>query len=248
MNIRIAAALKEAGQKYGIEILYACESGSRAWGFPSPDSDYDVRFIYKRSLSDYLCVQPDKDQINFPITDELDLYGWDIKKVLQLMYKSNCTPFEWLQSPTIYMEQPGFRDGIMRFLPQYFSARTQACHYLGIAKGAMEAMCGEYIKIKKLFYILRPILAARWIIEKDQYPPMNIEPMLAVAPIHIQEAIVKLIMGKQNANETFLIRPSNDLLIFIRGSMEELTERSGGLSRSYFDITQLDDYFKQCVQ
>ena len=91
-------------QEQSIQILFACESGSRGWQFPSPDSDYDVRFIYVRPYRFYLSVMDRKYDLNFPINGELDIYGWDIRKVLQLMRKSNTTPFEWLQSPIIYRQ------------------------------------------------------------------------------------------------------------------------------------------------
>ncbi|RYE38253.1 MAG: nucleotidyltransferase domain-containing protein, partial [Sphingobacteriales bacterium] len=93
-----------------LKILYSLESGSRGWQFASPDSDYDVRFIYIKPLNYYLSVANHPDQISFAITDELDIYGWDLRKVLQLIRKSNTTPFEWLQSPIIYEDVPGFRD------------------------------------------------------------------------------------------------------------------------------------------
>ena len=93
-----------------IKILFSCESGSRGWEFPSPDSDYDVRFIYVRPYRYYLSVMERADDLNFAIDGDLDMYGWDIRKVLQLMRKSNVTPFEWLQSPIIYRQEPGFKE------------------------------------------------------------------------------------------------------------------------------------------
>src|SRR3954464_6280309 len=99
MREQIEEALGAIERECGVRMLYACESGSRAWGFPSPDSDYDVRFFYLRPLSFYLSVAERKDQLDFPINDELDIKGWDIRKALQLVCKSNTTPFEWLQSP-----------------------------------------------------------------------------------------------------------------------------------------------------
>src|SRR5215218_6283133 len=106
----ITGKLAEIAKEHNIKLLFANESGSRAWGFPSSDSDYDVRFIYSRRYKYYLSVIDRKYDINFPITDELDVYGWDIRKVLQLIRKSNTTPFEWLQSPIVYRQEPGFRD------------------------------------------------------------------------------------------------------------------------------------------
>jgi len=109
MQTIITNKLTDIAAERGIRILFACESGSRGWQFPSPDSDYDVRFIYACPMDDYLTVADRDEQIGFPINDELDILGWDIRKVLRLKQKSNTTPFEWLQSPIVYMQQPGFR-------------------------------------------------------------------------------------------------------------------------------------------
>src|ERR1700750_867100 len=106
----ITGKLSEIIQEHKITLLFANESGSRAWGFPSPDSDYDVRFIYARPYKYYLSIVDRKYDLHFPITDELDVYGWDIRKVLALIRKSNTTPFEWLQSPIVYRQEQGFRD------------------------------------------------------------------------------------------------------------------------------------------
>ena len=105
-----------------MRILYAVESGSRAWGFPSPDSDYDVRFIYIRPAEYYLRLEKTRDVIEFPINDMLDINGWDLKKALQLLYASNPTIFEWCASPVVYLEREEFST-FRKLLPQYFSVK-----------------------------------------------------------------------------------------------------------------------------
>lgn len=100
----IEEKLNEIEKNEEVKILLAVESGSRAWGFPSPDSDYDVRFIYLRKLNEYLKLETIKDVIEWQLDDVLDINGWDIKKVLQLMFKSNPSIIEWLSSPIVYRE------------------------------------------------------------------------------------------------------------------------------------------------
>ena len=97
----IAAELTRIEQAYDCEVLLAVESGSRAWGFQSRDSDYDVRFVYVHRPEWYLSVDLDlrRDVIEKPITDELDISGWDIRKTLRLFAKSNPPLLEWLGSP-----------------------------------------------------------------------------------------------------------------------------------------------------
>lgn len=186
----IKKKLHQIEEEYGIKILYSCESGSRAWGFPSPDSDYDVRFIYTRQFEDYLTIHPKKDHLSFPINDELDIYGWDISKVLQLITKSNTTPFEWLQSPVIYREDKIFREELWQLCQSYFCPRSNIHHYLGVARGAMETMQEEEIKIKKLFYVLRPLLAALWCAERDTIAPMSIFPLLDLLSDNLRRKVL----------------------------------------------------------
>lgn len=170
MKTVIQNKLLEIEIEHRVKILYACESGSRAWEFPSPDSDYDVRFIYTKTINEYLSIVDQEDNLSFPINDELDIYGWDIRKVLKLIRKSNTTPFEWLKSPIIYQEEVGFKEDLFALCPHYYSQRGNTHHYLGIAKGARDTINNEgQIKIKKLIYVLRPLLAAQWCLEKKYY-------------------------------------------------------------------------------
>ena len=98
----IRKKLKEIEQKENVKIIMAVESGSRAWGFASPDSDYDVRFVYVRRPEDYLRLEKTKDVIEWQLDDVLDINGWDLKKALQLMHDSNPSIFEWCASPIVY--------------------------------------------------------------------------------------------------------------------------------------------------
>ena len=131
MTTRIAAALAALEAQHGIRILYACESGSRAWGFPSPDSDYDVRFIYCHSTDWYLRLDEGPDTLNFPVDDELDLAGWELRKALRLLRGANASLFEWLQSPIVYHEALGFRAQLAPLLPPAFNLKAGLHHYLG---------------------------------------------------------------------------------------------------------------------
>lgn len=139
-------------QSESVRILYACESGSRAWGFASPDSDYDVRFIYVHPRDWYLSINAERrrDVIERPIEDLLDINGWDLRKALQLMYKSNPPLFEWLHSPIVYREQPGFRQDMLAITPTYYSPRGCAWHYLHMARGNQrEYLRGDPVRLKK---------------------------------------------------------------------------------------------------
>jgi len=173
---QIVEELSKIEQEEEVRILYACESGSRAWGFPSKDSDYDVRFIYVRPESWYLSIFEKRDVIEHPISGMLDINGWDLKKALNLFRKSNPPLLEWLQSPIVYREIPDVTEQIRMISPLTFSPRSCIYHYLHMAKGNYrEYLQGEQVKVKKYFYVLRPILACFWIEKRGTMPPIEFE-------------------------------------------------------------------------
>ena len=154
---KIDSELKRIEQEEGVRILYACESGSRAWGFPSKDSDYDVRFIYVRPVDWYLSLFDKRDVIERPISDQLDINGWDLKKALNLFRKSNPPLLEWLQSPIQYMEQYGVTEQIRQLSPLTFSPRSSMYHYLHMAKGNFrEYLQGDVCENQKVFLCVTP--------------------------------------------------------------------------------------------
>lgn len=168
----IQETLREIENREGCKILLAVESGSRAWGFASPDSDYDVRFIYVRPKEWYLKLEQTQDVIELPINDLLDVNGWDVAKTLRLLYKSNPTLFEWFSSPIVYRDSP-FVETFRPLMQTYFSSKSGLWHYLRMAEGNYRNyLRGELVRAKKYFYVLRPVLACRWILEKGTPPPM----------------------------------------------------------------------------
>jgi predicted nucleotidyltransferase len=216
MSTRITAALAALEAQHGIRILYACESGSRAWGFPSPDSDYDVRFIYVQPLDWYLSLDENPDTLNFPVDDELDLAGWELRKTLRLLRGSNAALFEWLQSPIVYHEAAGFRAQLAPMLPQAFNLKAGLHHYLGqLRRGVEEDLISEEVRLKRLFYALRSALAARWIREKYEFPPMEFEPLRALLPAGLQGVVEEMLAQKAHSNEKTLVPRPAVLVAFL---------------------------------
>ena len=172
MHDLIVEKLAQIEREEDVKILHAVESGSRAWGFPSPDSDYDVRFIYVRKPEYYLKLEKTRDVIELPINDMLDINGWDLNKTLRLLHSSNPTLFEWMSSPIVY-RQTDFIDRLSPILDSYFSCKSSLHHYLSIAEGNYrDYLKSDMVKIKKYFYVLRPVLACKWILHKQTKPPM----------------------------------------------------------------------------
>lgn len=168
MNVKreILERLRRIETDYQVRILFACESGSRAWGFASSDSDFDVRFVYVHPRKWYLTVDPDakRDVIELPVEDDLDISGWEIRKALRLFRKSNPPLLEWLGSPINYIEDDTFTPTLRRLRATYCSPKACAHHYLHMARGNFrEYLKGPEVRLKKYLYVLRPLLGIKWI-------------------------------------------------------------------------------------
>lgn len=191
--------LKEIEEKENIKILHAVESGSRAWGFASPDSDYDVRFIYVRNSDFYLSLRETKDFIDWELNEVLDINGWDLKKALQHFQKSNATLFEWSNSPVVYYTTDEWKKIYKETAEKYFSKKAAMYHYYATAnKNYHEYLMDDMVKYKKYFYVLRPLLACRWIEEKKCPPPVLFDEMLKTVleddmKGHVEELLAKKI-------------------------------------------------------
>jgi len=199
----IQKKLPEIETEHNVKILYAVESGSRAWGFESTDSDYDVRFIYAHNKNWYLNILPKRDVIEYPINDEFDYSGWDLRKTLFLMNKSNPVLFEWLKSPIVYFKDQFAYDILVKLSVDYFSPISSIYHYLHMANGNYrQYLLGDKVKIKKYFYVLRPIMACMWIEKYKEAPPMEFEKLLAqVSDKDLLEKINDLLRRKRSGIE-----------------------------------------------
>lgn len=166
--------------KHGVRILFAAESGSRAWGFASPDSDYDVRFVYVRSVRDYLRIEPVKDVIEWQLDQVLDINGWDLKKFLHAVGKGNPNVMEWIGSPIVYRKTAEW-EKVTGAAKHFFSEKAALHHYCGIAGHTLDAyLAGDKVRYKKYFYALRPLLCCRWIGRFHEMPPVEFQRLLSL--------------------------------------------------------------------
>jgi uncharacterized protein len=204
MRAQILDNLRQLETQHDVKVLFACESGSRGWGFASPDSDYDVRFIYVNRLSWYLSVEARRDVIELPISGDLDINGWDLRKTLQLLRQSNPTLLEWLRSPVVYLEEPDAVTRLRSLAQTDFSPVRGYHHYVSMAKkNFREHLRGEEVRYKKYLYVLRPLLAARWIRDGRGVPPMRFA-ALAEATLNdktLLDEINRLLEVKMRAGE-----------------------------------------------
>lgn len=199
MRLNIKKRLEEIEKDFNVTIILAVESGSRAWGFESTDSDYDVRFIYKHNFDWYINVLPKRDVIELPINAIDDYSGWDIRKALFLLNKSNPVLFEWLKSPIVYKKQDSDVDLLLTAIAKYFNPVASIYHYLSMAKtNYKDHLQDEYVKAKKYFYALRPILACTWIEKENEIPPIEFDKLLAnIADKELLDAINDLLKRKK---------------------------------------------------
>lgn len=247
MKEKIISELKRIEQEEQVKILFAVESGSRAWGFPSKDSDYDVRFVYIHPTEWYLSIDEKRDVIEYPINDLLDISGWDIRKALHLYRKSNPPLMEWLRSPIMYSEQFTFLKQLRELSNSYFSPKASIYHYLHMATGNYrDYLQGEEVRIKKYFYVLRPILACKWLENNKTMPPMEFEILLEtqVKDPNLYNEVKKLLYRKKSGEELD-IEPRIDVISnFLEEQMEYYKEYVKHVNeKEHADISILNDLF-----
>ena len=226
MREAILKKLDEIETKENARILLAVESGSRAWGFASPDSDYDVRFIYVRPRDAYLRLEKRRDVIELPIEGALDVNGWDLDKTLRLLHASNPTLFEWFSSPIVYRET-AFADEFRSVMQKYFSSKRGLSHYLSMAgSNYREYLKGDTVKAKKYFYVLRPVLACQWILDKGTHPPMLFSELVeAELDPTLLPDVNRLLDLKMNAPEIKTIPKIESINRYLDSSIEEVRTR-----------------------
>ncbi len=193
--------LVSIGDEYAVRIPWAIESGSRAWGFPSPDSDYDCRFLFVRRAADYLSLWPARDVIETPLDKTFDVNGWDLAKTVRLLVKGNATALEWLRSPIVYTGDPAFRDRLLTLADATVERGAVGRHYLHVA----EQQRAGRATLKRFFYALRPAAALRWLATHpdETLPPMDLPTLLAEGEVGapVRDAATELIALKSHTRE-----------------------------------------------
>jgi predicted nucleotidyltransferase len=251
MHQRIIERLKQMEIENHIAILYACESGSRAWGFPSADSDYDIRFIYVHPRDWYLTIQDKRDVLEFPIEENLDFSGWDIRKALELFRRSNPPLLEWLGSPIVYWEKTDFADRLRDLSKTYYSPTSCIHHYLHMAQGNYkDYVRGGDIRIKKYFYLLRPILAIKWIEQGFGVAPTAFSTLLerVITDAALKTEIDRLMELKASGSEKD--RGQQSLLVnrFVETELIRLEAQTQYQQNSVAPFETLDDIFRTILQ
>lgn len=232
MSKKINQYLDQLEQEHDIRILLACEVGSRAWGFPSPDSDYDVRLLYVHPKDWYLSLEEGRDTIELMLEDrEIDIAGWDLRKALRLMLKSNTSLIERLQSTIIYQCDPEFVSIMQSLAQAHYSRVASLHHYLNMGKKSYEEMqAGEQgYRFKSFFYALRAAASCQWILTREEMPPISfLETLNGIEMADsLKEKILLLVELKKTKDEDYLHQGERQCLAFIQESIK-MAEQQGG--------------------
>jgi uncharacterized protein len=187
MRAHIVQALREQAEANRIRVLCAAESGSRAWGFASPNSDFDVRFLYVNDLAWYLRLGKSADTCNRMLPNDIDLSGWELRKALRLMRRYNGALFEWLNSPIQYLDTTVEFTALRALSVRCFKPAAALHHYGSMAYGAFNAMqeatqhnaqLAGKVSAKKLCYLLRAVFCCRHILASGTQPSTEFGPLL----------------------------------------------------------------------
>lgn len=243
----IEKRLRQLEREEEVSVFYACESGSRAWGFPSDNSDYDVRFLYAHPINRYLSIDDERDVIERKISNLIDMSGWDIRKALKLLRKSNPPLLEWINSPIVYRQRFDIIERIRILMPDYYSPKSCLHHYLSMAEGNFrEYLKGDVVWVKKYFYVLRPILACKWIESGYGVVPMEFETLVdrLIDNNELRLAINELLRRKRGGQELDS-EPSIPIINdFIDTELKRLKNKDFFGNRNRADKERLDEVFR----
>ncbi len=248
----IEDAIAAIESQHEVRILFAAESGSRAWGFASPDSDYDVRFIYAHKRDWYLTIGEPRDVIEAMLPGDLDLSGWELRKTLRLFLRGNAALNEWLGSPIVYADRDGLADELRTLLPGAFRAPTAYHHYLSMARGVIaEHLQGEEVRLKKVFYALRPLLACRWIAAANSQPPTAFSELCSAPWVEAGERamIDALLIAKAAAREVDTQSVTPEVRRWLAIELATATDKISAIrSTADIEVSALDAAFRRHVR
>jgi predicted nucleotidyltransferase len=213
--------------QYDCRILFAGESGSRAWGLSSPDSDYDVRFIYAHYAKWYLSIEDHRETIETVFPDDIDFAGYELRKALRLFSACNIPINEQIQSPVLYGGDPVFLEKFQSLIPLYFNKKRALFHYVNIASQTMsQAVKGLSVGLHRFFYIVRPLLACEWIEAHDSMPPTEFQKLLEedFLPLPSMNEVTDMMQRKAVAVERETVMLSKTLLYWLTESLKKHQE------------------------
>jgi predicted nucleotidyltransferase len=240
-------------QQYSCRLLFAGESGSRAWGLQSPDSDYDVRCIYAHPAHWYVSIEDHRETIETVFPDDIDIAGYELRKALRLFSACNIPINEQILNPVFYGGDPHFLERLRALIPTYFRKNRALLHYTNVAAQAMAQVQGLSIGLHRVFYVIRPLLACEWIERHDSMPPTEFQKLLEAdfLPLALMNEITK-IMHRKAITVTVdreVLQLSKDLLYWMTESQTRHQEslRLLPTSSAAVSLEPLNELFRSCI-
>lgn len=243
MKDQILKKLQEIELQYNVEILFAVESGSRAWGFASPDSDYDIRFVYKRKVETYLSLWNSKDSIEFMTEDDLDGSGWDLKKATLLLAKSNTSFLGWLFSPIVYINRGGTLEAMKQLAAENFNPVAGFYHYNSMNKGFYEQLELKDLKLKAFFYATRTAFCANWVLKNGTIPPVLFQDLYSLIDKENSQLLEDLIAQKAQTNESGFSAIDDQLITLVKEIVLENNNRKDSIQSKKVNAADFDRFF-----
>ena len=248
----ILRRISRAESEHDVRVLFAVESGSRAWGFESPNSDYDVRFIFAHPKDWYVAVdlEQKRDVIEYQIVDEIDINGWDVRKALKLFWKSNPALIEWVQSPIIYVDDNHFAAKVRELIGEIYSTEKGIYHYRSMAKTNYRGyLREEQVPIKKYFYVLRPLLSIQWLEQHHSPAPIEFEKLRALVESNtdLDAEITNLLERKKVSMEKDIAPAIPVLNQFIESELARLEKFKMKPRKSRHGMSKLNELFHEIV-
>ncbi|WP_178986512.1 nucleotidyltransferase domain-containing protein [Winogradskyella helgolandensis] len=248
MRTKILQKLSEIERDKNIEILFAVESGSRAWGFASPDSDYDIRFVYKHKKEWYLSLWEQKDTIEFMTEDDLDGSGWELKKALKLLSKSNASFSEWLFSPIVYSANENFLTEIKTLAENNFNPVSGFYHYHSMSKGFEETLDTDEMTLKSFFYAIRTALCANWIYKNETIPPVLFIELYEIVDEKFHSVLSDLIDLKSQKTEKSNEPVDAVLIQLVRDIVKENNSVKDGVIKKKANPEAFNQFFIKVIK
>jgi len=248
MREEILQSLAALEAERGIRVMYACESGSRAWGFASRDSDWDVRFLFVHPQREYLRVASPADHIHRDLPGDLDITGWDLRKALHQAAKSSASVLEWLHSPQVYLERDSVVE-LRRLARECFRVRPTVHHYLGLAKQLWgQAGEGATLNGKKCLYVMRATLCARWALNYGTPPPVAfVELLPLIGDAGLLDEVRQFVALKQEAKESDALPVSDALRNFLADTRAACDAEETAQTAADVNMAPLDAFFQRTL-
>ncbi|MDR3109913.1 MAG: nucleotidyltransferase domain-containing protein [Planctomycetaceae bacterium] len=251
MQNLITKSLRHAAAERGFRILYACEAGSRAWGTPSPDSDYDIRFIYAHPLAWYLSIENHRDSFEMMLPQDLDFAGWELRKALQLFATGNVSLYEQLLSPTRYFSGEQFHERLLALLPRFFNKRKAIYSYLKTAEQSLQGLSDGKIGIKRFFYVVRPLLSCEWICRDNAMPPIELQRLVEIQtlPVDVKKTLCEIAEQKTTLIDNVSITVNPEVMEWIETVRTKIatTVEAIPAATENQDITPLNKLFYEFI-